>query len=83
MTKLVIFDLDGVLYDSKEIHYLSLNNALQEYGEDFVISESEHLRTFDGLPTNKKGTLRPESITKSGSGLVQLSRTKHDFMRLS
>ena len=54
MTRLVIFDLDGVLYDSKEIHYLSLNKALAEYGEEYVITESEHLKSYDGLPTNRK-----------------------------
>ena len=43
MLKLVIFDLDGVLYDSKEIHFLSFNKALEEYGDEYVISESEHL----------------------------------------
>ena len=38
MTRLVIFDLDGVIYDSKEIHYLSLNKALAEYGEEYFIT---------------------------------------------
>jgi beta-phosphoglucomutase-like phosphatase (HAD superfamily) len=28
MTKLVIFDLDGVLIDSKDYHYEALNQAL-------------------------------------------------------
>jgi len=54
MLSLVIFDLDGVLYDSKEIHYLALNKALEEFGEDFIISETDHLKTYDGLPTQKK-----------------------------
>ena len=27
MIKLVLFDLDGVLVDAKEIHYTSLNEA--------------------------------------------------------
>jgi len=29
MIKLVLFDLDGVLIDAKEIHYQALNNALK------------------------------------------------------
>ena len=29
MTKLIIFDLDGVLVDAKEIHYNALNKALK------------------------------------------------------
>ena len=30
MIKLVLFDLDGVLIDAKEIHYQALNNALSD-----------------------------------------------------
>jgi HAD superfamily hydrolase (TIGR01509 family) len=54
MIKLVIFDLDGVLYDSKDIHYRALNIALKEIDEKLIISESAHLKTYDGLPTQKK-----------------------------
>jgi len=52
--KLVIFDLDGVLVDSREHHFLALNRALEEQDEKFVISKKEHLTKFDGLPTAKK-----------------------------
>lgn len=51
--KLVIFDLDGVLIDSRELHYEALNQALKLVcGEK--ISREEHLSSFDGLPTNRK-----------------------------
>lgn len=49
--KLVIFDLDGVLIDSRMIHYHSLNAALPD---QYKISMEEHLSTFDGLSTTKK-----------------------------
>lgn len=52
--KLIIFDLDGVLTDTKMIHYYSLNNALKEVDEKFVICYDEHLAKYDGLPTKKK-----------------------------
>jgi HAD superfamily hydrolase (TIGR01509 family) len=52
--KNIIFDLDGVLVDSREIHYNSLNNSLKEINEKFVIELSEHLSTYDGLSTTKK-----------------------------
>ena len=53
--KLVIFDLDGVLIDSRMIHFQSLNSALKDMaGEQFVISMEEHLSTYDGLSTTKK-----------------------------
>lgn len=31
MSKLIIFDLDGVLVEAKEIHFDSLNLALENY----------------------------------------------------
>jgi HAD superfamily hydrolase (TIGR01509 family) len=50
MVKLVIFDLDGVLVEAKNIHYDALNEALGEY----AITWQEHLSTYDGLKTNQK-----------------------------
>ena len=49
--KLVIFDLDGVLVEAKNIHYDALNDAL---GKEYAISWNEHLSTYDGLKTNQK-----------------------------
>lgn len=54
MNKLVIFDLDGVLIDSREMHYEALNRALQKVSCDYVISREEHLSLYDGLPTSRK-----------------------------
>jgi len=50
--KAIIFDMDGVLIDAKEWHYLSLNKALSLFG--YEISMYDHLVTYDGLPTLKK-----------------------------
>ena len=49
--KLVIFDLDGVLVEAKNLHYEALNKAL---GEKYSISWKEHLSKYDGLKTNQK-----------------------------
>ena len=54
MNKLVIFDLDGVLIDSRESHYISLNSALAAVDTMYVITKEEHLSTYDGLPTSQK-----------------------------
>ena len=54
MTKLIIFDLDGVLVEAKEIHYKTLNKALAEVDKKYMITEKEHLSTYDGLKTNQK-----------------------------
>lgn len=56
--KAVLFDLDGVLVDAREIHYEALNNALAKF--NFTITRDEHLSTFDGLPTKKKLQLLTE-----------------------
>jgi beta-phosphoglucomutase-like phosphatase (HAD superfamily) len=54
MIKLIIFDLDGVLIDAREIHYEAFNRAISLVGKDFIINKEEHLSTYDGLPTKKK-----------------------------
>jgi HAD superfamily hydrolase (TIGR01509 family) len=56
MIKLIIFDLDGVLVEAKQIHFHTLNKALWEIGQSnkYVISEAEHLSIYDGLKTNQK-----------------------------
>lgn len=54
MIKLVIFDMDGVLVEAKQIHYDTLNQALKEVGEQYIITEAEHLSLYDGLKTNQK-----------------------------
>jgi len=50
---LIIFDLDGVLIDSRELHYNALNDALIQVGWE-PISKDHHLSTYDGLPTTAK-----------------------------
>lgn len=52
--KLVIFDLDGVLLDSRDLHFESLNLALELVSPRHIISRSIHLKSFDGLNTRKK-----------------------------
>ena len=51
--KLVIFDMDGVLADLRDVHYNALNAALVEFGHKPILRR-EHLLKFDGLPTAKK-----------------------------
>lgn len=51
MIKLVLFDLDGVLIDAKEIHYEALNKALSE---EYRITREEHINVYDGKKTTEK-----------------------------
>lgn len=54
MIKLIIFDLDGVLVDAKDIHFRALNRALSLVDEKYTISIDDHHNRFDGLKTNQK-----------------------------
>lgn len=54
MNNAFVFDLDGVLIDSKEIHFNALNLALSEINQIYVISKEEQAFTFEGLSTKAK-----------------------------
>lgn len=60
MNKLIIFDLDGVLIESRELHYEALNAALANIDPNLIISKEEHLSTYDGLNTTRKLELLSE-----------------------
>jgi beta-phosphoglucomutase-like phosphatase (HAD superfamily) len=66
----IVFDMDGVLVDAREWHYLALNKALGLFG--YTISPEEHETDFDGLPTRKK----LEMLTARNGLPIQL----HDFI---
>ena len=65
MIKLIIFDLDGVLVEAKEIHYEALNESL---GEKYMITWDEHLSRYDGLKNSQK----LEMLTKDKGLPVEL-----------
>jgi HAD superfamily hydrolase (TIGR01509 family) len=50
--KAILFDMDGVLIDGRDLHYDALNAALAPFG--MPISRDAHLATFDGLSTRQK-----------------------------
>lgn len=55
MNTLMIFDLDGVLVDLKDTHFLTLNQAITDVvGFKHIISLSDHYKKFDGLSTYDK-----------------------------
>ena len=49
----LIFDLDGVLVDTKKIHFDALNIALKSI-KFKPISFKDHINIYDGLPTLEK-----------------------------
>ena len=50
--KAVVFDMDGVLIDATEWHFLALNEALSYFG--IPISVEDHINEFNGLSTATK-----------------------------
>ena len=71
--KLVVFDLDGVLIDSKQTHYEALNRAL---GPDYAIDIEEHLSTYDGLPTRAKLNMLTETRGLPTDRHAEIARAK-------
>lgn len=71
MNKLVIFDLDGVLIDSRDMHYEALNHALSNVDRKYAIDREEHLSIYDGLPTSRKLNLLTE---EKDYPLISISR---------
>ncbi len=65
MIKNIIFDLDGVLVDTRNIHFEALNMALRENGFQ-LITFKEHLKIFDGLPTSRKLEILNKNKIKIG-----------------
>lgn len=53
MIKAVLFDLDGVLVDACDWHYVALNRALNDTIH-WYIGREDHESTYNGLPTKVK-----------------------------
>ena len=66
----VIFDMDGVLIDAKEWHYVALNRALELFG--YTIDHEAHIARFDGLPTKTKLEMLSQEVA--------LPRSLHRFI---
>lgn len=77
MIKLVIFDLDGTLIDSKDIHFKALNLSLEKIlGKKYKISKSQHLNIYDGLSTMQKLSLLQKEYKFSQKKLSKIAEEK-------
>jgi HAD superfamily hydrolase (TIGR01509 family) len=54
MIKIILFDLDGVIYNAKTTHYSTLNKALELKSPEYMITWEEHIKKYDGLKTSQK-----------------------------
>ncbi len=78
--KLIIFDLDGVLMDAKEIHYEALNKALKE-NKCREITREEHITKFDGLSTGQK--LNALYYNSETTEKIKISKQKYTLEEIS
>ena len=79
--KHIIFDLDGVLIDSRDLHYYALNDALSTVGDSYVISRDEHLSLYDGKSTKTKLALLTEHKQLPESEYDTVWQLKQTFTR--
>tara|TARA_R110002020_G_scaffold207313_4_gene412819 strand:- start:1926 stop:3302 length:1377 start_codon:yes stop_codon:yes gene_type:complete len=85
MIKLIVFDLDGVLVNARELHYEALNRSLKEIDPKYMIELEEHLSTFDGLPTSKKLNMltKMKCLPVDSHNVVWKNKQKHTINIIS
>ena len=78
--QLIIFDLDGVMVDSCDVHYVVLNDAIREIaGEEFIITHYEHANVYNGRSTLSKLELMIDLKGLDASLINQIYDRKQDL----
>lgn len=72
----ILYDLDGVLIETKKWHFNTLNTALKKYG--YTISEDEHKNIYEGLPTLNKLKIMTTRIGLNPSLYDNIIRDKNN-----
>lgn len=65
MIKHIIFDLDGVIVDTRELHFLAFKSAIEKIRSDFILEKEFHSLYMDGLSTKKKLEFLSERLSFS------------------
>jgi len=76
MFKYAIFDLDGVLVDTAEFHYLAWKAIADEIGVNFDRKKNERLR---GVPRMESLDIIVEGMAQRPSNMEDLARRKNDL----
>jgi HAD superfamily hydrolase (TIGR01509 family) len=79
MIKLIVFDLDGVLVSTKELHYFSLNRSLCDIDSKYEIGLNEHYEMYDGLPTMRKLKMLTQYKDLPSELYDQINRNKQKY----
>ena len=80
MIKVIIFDLDGVLVDTKLIHFKALNLALKKYKINEIKYE-DHIKIYDGLPTFQKLDLITKKKKIPKKNILEIQRLKQVYTK--
>lgn len=86
--KVLLFDLDGVLVDTKDLHYEAFNDALKKCNLR-PISYEEHIKYYDGLSTKRKIEIYsnrnkqsvPDDLWEIKQNITEQKISKYDFYR--
>jgi hypothetical protein len=79
--KCVLFDLDGVLVNSRVLHFETFRDALKEVG--ITMTWQEHEKEMDGLPTKKKLAMLLEKGVLTVEQAEQVHTRKQQLTLLS
>ena len=80
MIKAIIFDLDGVLVDTKLIHFNALNLALKKH-KIKEINYEDHVKIFDGLPTFEKLNIIAKKNKLNKKKIIDIQKLKQKFTK--
>ena len=80
MIKAIIFDLDGVLVNTKLIHFKALNLALKKH-KIREINYEDHIKIFDGLPTFEKLNIITKRNKLSNEKKKSIQKLKQRFTK--
>lgn len=75
--KFILFDLDGVLTETREIHFQAFQESLKSIG--ILLSEEEHTIKYDGLPTRVKLETLKAQYNLCNEQLNALDQAKQDL----
>ena len=83
--KLVIFDLDGVLIDSRDIHYIALNDALRLIDDKLVIPTIDTYNdlVYNNYNVNQLKVFAKHYKLKIGGNKPQLLKRLYNFLFFS
>ena len=81
MISTLIFDLDGVLVDTKMLHFKSLNKALSKHRSNLRITLSDHIQIYDGLSTHEKLKILNKKKVLDSKFNVMIKKLKQSFTK--